>query len=66
MVQAGVRVSRRVQRRYCPTTKTFKIMKVQISITNGTSDVMDFDDLTFQDLKVLIKYCDKIQIERKD
>lgn len=43
-------------------------MKIQItnSLTNGTSEVIDFEDLTLQDLKVIIKYCGKIQIERKD
>lgn len=43
-------------------------MKIQItnSLTNGTSEVIDFEDFTLQDLKVIIKYCGKIQIERKD
>jgi hypothetical protein len=43
-------------------------MKIQITnpLTNGTSEVIDFEDLTLQDLKVIIKYCNKITIERKD
>ena len=43
-------------------------MKIQIinSLTNGASEVIDFEDLTLQDLKVIIKYCNKITIERKD
>lgn len=42
-------------------------MKIQIinTATNGESEVIDFDQLTLHDLKVIIKYCGEIKIVKK-
>ena len=42
-------------------------MKIQIinTATGGKSEVMDFSSLTLDDLKVMIKYCGSITIEKK-
>lgn len=42
-------------------------MKIQIinAITNGESEVIDFDKLTLRDLKVMIEYCGEIKIIKK-
>ena len=42
-------------------------MKVQITntATGGKSEIIDFSSLTLEDLKVMVKYCGNITIEKK-
>ena len=41
-------------------------MKIQIENTQGgKSEVIDFSDLTLQDLKVMIEYCGTIKITKQ-
>lgn len=42
-------------------------MKIQITntATGGQSEVIDFSDLTLQDLKVMIEYCGEITIKKQ-
>jgi hypothetical protein len=41
-------------------------MKIQIeNMQGGKSEVIDFSDLTLQDLKVIIEYCGTIKITKQ-
>jgi hypothetical protein len=41
-------------------------MKIQIeNMQGGKSEVIDFSDLTLQDLKVMIEYCGTIKITKQ-
>lgn len=42
-------------------------MKIQITntATGGKSEIIDFSSVTLDDLKVMIKYCNSITIEKK-
>lgn len=42
-------------------------MKIQITntTTGGTSEVIDFNKLTLNDLKVMIEYCGEVKITKQ-